>query len=203
MSNLFKYAIAFFVLSFSCAFAQDEQAEETASYPDTIETKAYDPATDPELMQPETSPTSYSSSHELSTELSGMDSLDIAPNEYDTPVPGGTRHNKIETTVFRRQMPLAYNAEGRDPFRALIVDEKKEGEIKTDLLRLDGAILTGVVWSEGQYLAMVKDKDGKNFFLRAGDRIYSGSVVSVSQTEAVFDVSEFGDYSRTTLRVQS
>ncbi len=81
-------------------------------------------------------------------------------------------------------------------------DEKKEGEIKTDLLKLEEAILTGVVWSDGKYLAMVRDKDGKSFFLREGDSVYSGKVLYVGQTEAVFEISEFGDYARITLKVQ-
>ncbi|MBK6767057.1 MAG: hypothetical protein IPG71_12380 [bacterium] len=139
----------------------------------------------------------------LSTVTEGLDSLDVLPDEMTTQSQGGTRRVKLETTVFKRHEPVNYGgSDYRDPFRALVSDEKKEGEIVTDLLRLDDAVLTGVVWSDGKYLAMVKDKDGKSFFLREGDSVYSGRVLYVGQTEAVFEISEFGDFSRITLKVQ-
>jgi len=79
----------------------------------------------------------------LSTEMSGVDTLGVMPEEMITRSGSGTRRVKLETTVFRREEPVAYRSEGRrDPFRALIANEKKEGEIKTDLLRLENAILT-------------------------------------------------------------
>lgn len=140
----------------------------------------------------------------LSTEADGLDTLGVLPDEIVTENNGGTRRVKLETLVFKRQTPVYYAAtDRRDPFRALVVDEKKEGEIKTDLLRMEDAVLTGVVWSDGKYLAMVRDKDGRSFFLREGDAIYSGKVMYVGQTEAIFEVSEFGDYSRITLKVQA
>ena len=139
----------------------------------------------------------------LSTMTEGLDSLDVLPDEVETEAFGGTRRVKLETTVFKRHEPVYYRATNyRDPFRALVADEKKEGEIKTDLLRLEDAVLTGVVWSDGKYLAMVRVKENKSFFLREGDAVYSGKVLYVGQTEAVFEVTEFGDYARVTLKVQ-
>jgi hypothetical protein len=143
------------------------------------------------------------SSQELSTELDGLDTLELAPTEMITQVAGGTRRVHLESTVFRREQPVKYQAAGRrDPFRALLVDEKKEGEIETDLLRIEGAALRGVVWSEGVYLALVTDKDSKSFVLREGDPIYQGRVLSVTQSQAVFEVSDFGDYQKITLKVR-
>ena len=139
----------------------------------------------------------------LSTEMSGVDTLGVMPTEMITRSGSGTRRVKLETTVFRREEPVSYRSESRrDPFRALIANEKKEGEIKTDLLRLEDAILTGIVWSSGDYVAMVRDKEGKSFFLREGDRIYKGRVVKVEQSKVILEVSEFGDYRRVTLGVQ-
>ncbi len=139
----------------------------------------------------------------LSTMTEGLDSLNVLPDELRTQSNGGVRRVKLETLVFKRHEPVYYEASDlRDPFRALVSDEKKEGEIKTDLLKLEEAVLTGVVWSDGKYLAMVRDKEGKSFFLRENDAIYSGKVLYVGQTEAVFEVTEFGDYSRITLKVQ-
>ncbi len=139
----------------------------------------------------------------LSTGLVDADSLDIYSGAPDEASVGGTRHNKLEQTVFRREAPVAYHAGGRrDPFRALLVDSRKTGEIHTDLLLMEGATLTGVVWSGKDMLAMVKDKDGTLFFLREGDPIYQGRVVEITQTQAVFTVSSFGDYDRITLKVR-
>lgn len=139
----------------------------------------------------------------LSTEVSGLDSLGIVSDTLITKNNGGTQSYTLQRQVFHREHPYVYDDDDRrDPFRALIVDEKKEGEIVTDLLRLDGAILTGIVWSQGNYLAMLKDKDGESFFLREGDPVYSGSVVSVTPSQAVFEVIDFGDYDRVTLKVQ-
>ncbi len=139
----------------------------------------------------------------LSTELSGVDSLDVAPHQVDTQYQGGHRRIQLERSVFRRAEPFRYASNSRrDPFRALIVDEKKEGEIQTDLLRVDKATLTGVVWSEGEYLGMVRDDTGTNFFLREGDPVFNGRVTTVTQSQIVFDIVEFGDYQQVVLKVQ-
>jgi hypothetical protein len=155
---------------------------------------------------PKEQPTSVkakSGSEELSTELDGLDTLEVLPSEVVTRVAGGTRRVHLESTVFRREQPVEYEAAGRrDPFRALLVDEKKEGEIETDLLRLEGATLRGVVWSDGTYLALVSDKDGKSFLLREGDPVYQGRVLSVTQARATFEVSDFGDYQQIILKVR-
>jgi len=144
-----------------------------------------------------------SAAEELSTELSGSDTLDVLPSDVVTRVAGGTRRMHLENTVFRREEPVEYETNGRrDPFRALLADEKKEGEVETDLLRLEGATLKGVVWSDGSYLALVSDKDGKSFVLREGDLVYQGRVLSVTQSRATFEVSDFGDYQQITLKVR-
>ncbi len=138
----------------------------------------------------------------ISTEVSGLDSLGVLPTDVATPYQGGTRRIHLENTVFRREAPIGYSSSGRrDPFRALITDEKKEGPIQTELLIVDGAVLTGIVWAEGQYLAMVRDKDGRSFFLREGDAVYSGRVTTVNQNFVTIDISAFGDYHQVTLKV--
>jgi len=138
----------------------------------------------------------------LSTVTAGLDSLGVSPKELETQANGGTRRIALESEVFNRHEPVFYLASDlRDPFRAL-VDKNPPAPGDSDLLRLDEAVLTGVVWSDGKYLAMVRDKDGKSFFLREGDAIASGKVLYVGQGEAVFEVTVFGDYSRITLKVQ-
>jgi hypothetical protein len=140
----------------------------------------------------------------ISTELSGLDSLGILSDTLITNYQGGTRRVHLERTVFRRETPVIYQAGGhRDPFRALVVDERKEGEIETDLLRMEGAFLTGVVWSDGEYIAMLRDKEGNNFLLHDGDPVFNGRVTAVTQSQAVFDLVEFGDYQQIVLKVTS
>jgi hypothetical protein len=143
-------------------------------------------------------------SDNLSGVTRGADSLNAVIGAPDTiRTPGGKREH-LESTIFRRERPVDYESNGhRDPFRALIADEKKQGEVETDLLKLDGAILTGVVWAQGQYLALVKDKDGKNFFLREGDPVYQGHVTLVTQSQASFELSDFGDDQKVVLKVRA
>jgi hypothetical protein len=126
------------------------------------------------------------------------------PTDVETPYEGGTRRVHLESTVFRREDPIVYSPEShRDPFRPLISDKRGEGEIKTDLLVIDGADLTGVVWAEGQYMAILKDKDKRTFFLREGDPVYSGRVIAVTQTHIVVEISGFGDKRQVTLKVNN
>jgi hypothetical protein len=137
--------------------------------------------------------------------MGGLDTLERASvtQGYGSP-PGGTRRVASYRSVLRRETPFGYDSGGRrDPFRALIWEGKKGEDVVTDLLRLDGAVLTGVVSSEGEYLAMVRDKDGRNFFLREGDSVFRGRVVSVTQTKAVFQLAEFGEVERVTLNVRA
>ncbi len=113
------------------------------------------------------------------------------------------KKTKPQPTI-RREEPFVYSSRGRrDSFRPLITDSKKGEVVKTDLLQLEGAVLTGVVWSGGEYLAMVKDKDGRSFFLRQGDSVYRGKVITVTQKKAVFRLVEFGEVERITLSVRS
>ena len=176
-------------LLISAVFAQGQNPDDATS---AVPSK--------ELESPVTKP--QHEAETLSTELKSLDSLGVLPKEVATPYQGGTRRVHLESTVFRRESPFTYNSNGRrDPFRALIADEKKEGEIQTDLLIVEGAVLTGIVWAEGQYLAMIRDKDSRTFFLREGDAVYSGRVTSVAENHIVVDISSFGEYRQVTLKV--
>jgi hypothetical protein len=179
------------ILTLTLALAAGAQQDRSTVRPDTSNTSG-NQTNSGQNRQTET----------LSTEVGGLDSLGVLPSEISTSYQGGTRRVKLENTVFRRETPIAYNSAGRrDPFRALITDEKKEGQVQTDLLIVDGADLTGIVWAEGQYLAMIRDKDGHSFFLREGDAVYKGRVSSVNQTNVIIEISDFGDYHQVTLKV--
>jgi hypothetical protein len=141
---------------------------------------------------------------EITTELQSLDTLDVMPSEMETQ-DGGVRKVSLEKNVFRRQTPIDYQSfSRRDPFRPLLVDARSQekDDPDPDLLRMDGAKLQGVVWADGQYMALVKDKSGKIFFLREGDSINQGHVLMVSQAQAVFEIADFGDYDQITLKVK-
>lgn len=132
------------------------------------------------------------------------DSSKVVELDRKTVWASGASQTAMRQPSLRRENPFAYQSRGRrDAFRALISDSRKEEKVATDLLCLDDAVLTGVVWSSGEYLAMVRDKDGKNFFLREGDAVFRGRVMTVTQTKAVFRLVEFGEVERITLTVRS
>ncbi|MFH1010485.1 MAG: hypothetical protein V1784_04525 [bacterium] len=137
--------------------------------------------------------------------LQAMDSLMTLTPTAEVVSPSSAAKRAVTfRSILRREKSFAYDAGGRrDPFRPLIVEGKRGQEVVTSLLQLEGAVLTGVVWSEGEYLAMVRDKNGKNFFLREGDSVFRGRVVSVSQTKAVFQLAEFGEVERVTLTMRA
>ncbi len=139
-----------------------------------------------------------------STAVAGHIPTVVPPSETRAPSSGAANQVAPRRSSLRREDPFAYDSRGRrDPFRPLISQGKADEDIKTDLLRVDGAVLTGVVWSGGQYLAMVRDKDGNNFFLREGDSVFRGKIVTVTQTKAVFQLVEFGEVERVTLTVRA
>jgi hypothetical protein len=128
----------------------------------------------------------------------------VSPGQTTPHSSGVGEQTAPRRSSLRREEPFAYSSRGRrDPFRPLIKEGKANEDIKTDLLRVDGAVLTGVVWSGGEYLAMVRDKDGNNFFLREGDSVFRGKIVTVTQTKAVFQLVEFGEVERVTLTVRA
>lgn len=128
----------------------------------------------------------------------------ILPSEAGSSSSAPSKQIVPRRSSLRREEPFAYDSRGRrDAFRPLISERKRDENIETDLLIVNGAVLTGVVWSGGQHLAMVRDKDGNNFFLREGDAVFRGRVATVTQTKAVFRLVEFGEIERVTLTVRA
>lgn len=132
------------------------------------------------------------------------DTIETMGSRAEPVSPAAHPAGETRRSYLRRETPFFYEPGGRrDPFRPLISEMKRGESIVTDLLRLEGAVLTGVVWSSGEYLAMVRDKDGRNFFLREGDAVFRGKVVSVTQTKTVFQLVDFGEVERVTLTVRA
>lgn len=92
----------------------------------------------------------------------------------------------------------SYNPFGRrDPFRALLLDQKAEGEKSKDpLLNYDLSkfVLTGIVWGLANPKAIVKDGSGQGHVINRGTRIgrNRGQVVRILKDEVVV-AEEFRD----------
>jgi hypothetical protein len=102
--------------------------------------------------------------------------------------------------VFRQQEAFKYSNRGRrDPFKALI--QEGVGEINTNLLNMEEATLTGIVWAGDQMVALFKDKKGKSYYLRNGDPVNNGRIVEIKDNSVIVSVFQFGDTRQLEFRV--
>jgi hypothetical protein len=99
-----------------------------------------------------------------------------------------------------RQKKYFYGSFGmRDPFRSLV-----SGTFRprlTELVDLHTVQLVGVLWEDDEYVGIVQDAQGYGYALRPGDRVRSGTVVSITKETLVARMSLFGNTSRVTLRL--
>jgi Tfp pilus assembly protein PilP len=80
----------------------------------------------------------------------------------------------------------------RDPFVSL-VNRGSDARPATSMrppglggVSVDDAALHGIVRSRAVYVAMVQAPDGKNYTVRAGDRLLDGTVKAVTEGAVVF-----------------
>ena len=93
-----------------------------------------------------------------------------------------------------------YKAFGRrDPFQSLIVGELEEAEL--ELVDIYAVKLVGVLSGGMEKYAMLEDKNGFGYILKAGDPIRNGTVVSVADVSLVARISSFGQTNTVTLRL--
>ncbi len=83
-----------------------------------------------------------------------------------------------------------YDPQGRrDPFVDLLAGERKE---KTPGLTGEQALLigelevVGISYGKGQYWAIVTGPDGMPYFLKKGDRLFDGYVLSIDSNKVIF-----------------
>jgi hypothetical protein len=88
----------------------------------------------------------------------------------------------------------------RDPFRGLISGEIKE--VTGDLVDIKNVKLVGVLTGDMQKYAMLEDKNGIGYILKAGDPVRNGSIVSVSDKSLIARISMYGQTNRITLSLQ-
>jgi Tfp pilus assembly protein PilP len=86
----------------------------------------------------------------------------------------------------------SYNPEGRrDPFVSLVGrgnDPKQAGARTTGVpgLLVNEVTVKGVIRGRSGYLAMLQAPDNKTYIVRSGDRLFDGTVKTITQDGVVF-----------------
>jgi hypothetical protein len=135
--------------------------------------------------------------------LSGTDTFaqsDPVPDPETTTAPQEPTKEQNKKYEFRRTPVFEYSTRGRrDPFNALV--KEGDGDVKTDLLNVEEATLTGIVWGGDQMVAIFKDKDGKSHYMRKGSAVYRGRIVEISDNSVIVSLTQFGSTRRVEFKV--
>jgi hypothetical protein len=120
---------------------------------------------------------------------------DDAPNgeseqaAVTTPITG-PQGIEVDTTPKRKTIEYTANDE-KDPFAPLVGLGK--GNPKQGLPSLENLKLVGVLEDNNDISsALLEDGEGNGYILKPNDRIQSGYLVTVTDTKAVFQVTEYG-----------
>lgn len=116
--------------------------------------------------------------------------------------PPATRADETEEeTVNLREKRYFYKAfNRRDPFQSLIAGEFEQSEF--ELVDINAVRLVGVLSGGMERYAMLEDKNGFAYILKAGDPVRNGSVVSIGERTLVARVSMFGQTNSVTLHLE-
>ena len=79
----------------------------------------------------------------------------------------------------------------RDPFLSLLnrgADLPSQSERPTGLagLTVNDVALRGIVFSEDAYIAVLQAPDNKTYIVRDGDRLFDGSIQSITAEAVIF-----------------
>ena len=88
----------------------------------------------------------------------------------------------------------------RDPFQSLIDGEFEETEL--ELVDIYAVKLVGVLSGGMEKYAMLEDKNGFGYIVKAGDPVRNGSIVSVGEQTLVARLTMFGQTNSVTLRLE-
>jgi Tfp pilus assembly protein PilP len=86
----------------------------------------------------------------------------------------------------------SYDAEGRrDPFQSLLgrgADPRESGTRPPGVagLLISDVSVKGILRDRGGFVAMIQSPDNKTYIVRAGDRLFDGSVKTILQDKVVF-----------------
>lgn len=98
----------------------------------------------------------------------------------------------------KRYFYKAFNR--RDPFKSLIAGEFEQTEF--DLVDINAVRLVGVLTGGMERYAMLEDKNGFAYIVKAGDPVRNGSVVSIGERSLVARISMFGQTNSVTLHLE-
>lgn len=86
--------------------------------------------------------------------------------------------------------PTTYSPEGRrDPFKDLLAGKEvreKSGGKGEPQLSIDDLNLIGIVKSKGKLTAVISGSQGFPFYLKEGDKLSDGYVLSVKESQVIF-----------------
>jgi len=100
-----------------------------------------------------------------------------------------------------REKQYYYNAfNRRDPFQSLIAGEFEHTQ--AELVDINSVRLVGVLSGGLEKFAMLEDKNGFAYILRAGDPVRSGSIVSIGDRSLVARITMFGQTNSVTLHLE-
>ncbi len=99
-------------------------------------------------------------------------------------------HIKEKRKKKLRVKKVAYNSFGRrDPF--LVVEQLAFNNGQINLTEMK---LVGIIWNNLQPVAILEHRkeSGISMALKIGDTISNGKVAHISQTDVIFEISEYG-----------
>jgi len=107
----------------------------------------------------------------------------------------------LDISVRRIYKAGGTNGEGamRDPFASLVSKSSvtKEGEIN-----IEGMKLVGVIGGSHGKKALLQDKEGNGYIVRAGDKIGGGYVSGISDKEIIIEQEELGIKYQVSLKLE-
>ncbi|MDI6807503.1 MAG: hypothetical protein QME66_00775 [Candidatus Eisenbacteria bacterium] len=89
----------------------------------------------------------------------------------------------------------------RDPFYSLL-DGEFESEFPVKLPNIGECYLVGVVWGEGEWLAILEDKDDRSYIVREGDPVIDGYTIQVRKKEVIFTQRGYGETRTVSLKLR-
>ncbi len=132
---------------------------------------------------------------EWSTAVSSRKTLPAvvqAPRQQPTAAPAQEKRMspgvKIESIPKKTMVYRTSNF--RDPFVSLV--GASLGHLSTELPALENLTLVGVLSDIDGNRALLEDAEGNGYILMPNDKVKNGYLVSVSETKAIFQITEYG-----------
>lgn len=125
---------------------------------------------------------------------------DTSKASVEEPSVSPVKEEETENRILREKRYYYKAFNRRDPFSSLIVGEFEETEFV--LVDIYGVKLVGILSGGMDKFAMLEDKNGYGYILKAGDPVKNGSIVSVGDQSIVARLTMFGQTSSVTLRLE-